>query len=93
MSEGDTKDHAILRVLYVIIFYLIYGLTDIVLLFITLVQTVLNLFGSGPSQSLRLFGSSMGQYVDQITQYLSYASEEKPFPFSDWPAPENLDKE
>lgn len=85
MSGGDTKENAILRIFYVLLFYVIYRLTDVVLLFITVIQTILNVFGSGPSTSLTLFGLSLGEYIKQIAKYLSYASEEKPFPFSDWP--------
>lgn len=85
MSENESKDHAVIRVLYVILFYVIYGLTDVVFALIAIVQTVLNLFGGGPSMTLKLFGASLGLYVKQIADYLSYASEEKPFPFSDWP--------
>ena len=85
MSEMESKENAILRIIYILLFYVIYGFTDVVLLFITVIQTVLNLFGSGPSQSLTLFGLSLSEYIKQIAKYLSYASNEKPYPFSDWP--------
>lgn len=69
------------------LFYFIYGITDVVLIVIALVQTFLNLFSDGPSESLQRFGSSLGVYVKQLSEFLSYASEEKPYPFSDWPEP------
>jgi len=79
----------LLKILYLIFFYLVYGVTDIALIIIAIIQTLLNLFTDGPSESLQQAGKSLGIYVKQITEYLSYASEEKPFPFSDWPEPEN----
>lgn len=71
-----------------IIFYVLYGLTDIALFVIALVQAVLSLFSGEPSETLKDAGRSLGIYVKQISEYLSYASERKPFPFSDWPTGE-----
>lgn len=79
-----------LKVLYLFLFYLIYGLTDVVLMVITIIQTLLNLFTGEPSESLQSAGRSLGVYVKQISEYLSYASEQKPYPFSDWPQVEPL---
>ncbi len=75
----------VIKILYLILFYLIYRITDIVLLLVLLVQTILNIFSGGPSESIKEFGKSLGIYLQQISEFLSYASEEKPFPFSDWP--------
>lgn len=74
-----------LKILYLILFYLIYRITDLVLLLVLLIQTILNLFSGEPSQSIKEFGKSLGVYLQQISEFLSYASEEKPYPFSDWP--------
>lgn len=80
-----------IKILYLILFYLIYRITDVILLLVLLVQTILNLFSGEPSQSIKEFGKSLGVYLQQISEFLSYASEEKPFPFSDWPVA-RLDK-
>lgn len=73
------------RVLYLIIFYLIYSVSEIALLVIALVQFLLSVFSGEPSATLKGFGASLGIYVKQIAEYLSYASDQKPYPFSDWP--------
>lgn len=87
MKENEPKDHAILRVLYVIAFYIVYGLSELLVLCLAIAQTLLSLIGSGPSDTLVRFGGSLGIYVKQIVEYVSYASERKPFPFEDWPEP------
>ena len=79
---------SVIRILYLILFYLIYRVTDLVLLLVMLVQTILNIFSGEPSASIKLFGKSLGVYLLQISEFLSYASDEKPFPFSDWPQAE-----
>ena len=81
-----------IKIIYLILFCLIYGLTDIVLITIAFLQTLLNLLTGEPSESLRDFGKSLGIYLKQISEFLSYASEEKPFPFSDWPQAKSADK-
>jgi hypothetical protein len=83
----------VIKILYLILFCIIYGLTDIVLFTIVFVQTLLNLFTGEPSESLKDFGKSLGIYLKQISEFLSYASEEKPYPFSDWPQAKLEDKQ
>ena len=78
----------VIKIFYLIFFYVIYSFTDIVLILIAIFQTLCKLFGDGPSQSLQRTGQSLGLYVKQISEYLSYATEQKPYPFSDWPEPE-----
>ena len=87
----ESNENKIFRVLYVVLFYLIYSITDIVYLVITILQTALTLFTDEPSRTLRQFGGSLSVYVKQIGQYLSYQTEQKPYPFSDWPEPEELE--
>ncbi|KZY33762.1 MULTISPECIES: DUF4389 domain-containing protein [unclassified Oleiphilus] len=81
-----------IKVLYLILFCLIYSLTDIVLVVIALVQTVLKLSTGEPSESLKDAGRTLGLYLKQISEFLSYASEVKPYPFSDWPQAKAKDK-
>lgn len=84
----DASEGKLIRILYLVIFYVIYSFTELLLLGITIIQTLLNLFTGEPSNTLREFGSSLGQYVKQIAAFLSYSSNTKPYPFSDWPAPD-----
>lgn len=81
------SDGKFLKFLYVCVFYLIYSVSDIVLLCIGILQTLLNVFTGEPSATLTAFGESLGEYVRQISVYVSYGNISKPFPFSDWPEP------
>ena len=84
---------SVIKILYLILFYLIYRITDLVLLAVMLIQIGLNIFSGEPSDSIKMFGKSLGAYLQQISEFLSYASEEKPFPFSDWPEVVSLQPE
>jgi Domain of unknown function (DUF4389) len=47
---------------------------------------VLALATDGPNARLTHFGRSLGLYVSQIASFVSFATEETPFPFSAWPS-------
>ena len=53
---------------------------------IAIVQLLFAIFGDAPNPRLTAFGRSLGLYVQQNANFLSFVTEEKPFPFSDWPA-------
>lgn len=50
------------------------------------VQFVLALMSETPNARLTTFGRGLGLYLSQIADFLTFASEEAPFPFSAWPA-------
>lgn len=52
------------------------------------VQLVLAALAGGSNARLRSFGRSLGRYLAQVTGFLTFATEEAPFPFADWPAEE-----
>ena len=60
--------------------------------FVALIQFVLALAKDTPSSRLMAFGRSLGRYQGQIAIFVSFATEEPPFPFSDWPAGDPLDR-
>ena len=39
-----------------------------------------------PHPRLLTFGEDLGRYFYQIMQFLTFNTEEKPFPFTDWPS-------
>jgi hypothetical protein len=42
--------------------------------------------GGGSNERLRGVGRSIGRYLGQIAAFVSFATEDVPFPFSDWPS-------
>jgi hypothetical protein len=38
------------------------------------------------NQKLLDFGASLSKFIYQILQFVTFNSEDKPFPFSDWPS-------
>ena len=51
-----------------------------------IIQFVLALLSDTPNEHLVAFGRSLGLYLSRIASFVSFATEEVPFPFSAWPS-------
>ena len=76
------------RVLFMLLIALAFHVCVTVLGVVTLIQFVIVLLNDTPNARLASFGRSMGNYLWQITNFLTFATENMPFPFSEWPAAE-----
>ena len=74
------------RALIMILMGLAYQLTGTLLLFLAIIQFILALLVGSPNPRLARFGSSLGRYHSQIANFVSFASDDPPFPFADWPS-------
>ncbi len=75
-----------IRGLYMVLMGLVFHLSVTVMFVIAILQFILALVGGAPNDRLVAFGRNLGIYLRQIALFLTFASEELPFPFSDWPA-------
>ena len=78
-----------LRSLFMLLFIVVYRIVDLVVLLVTISQWVYVLLTGDANASLSRFARGLANYVSQIIRFLSYSTEEKPFPFSDWPTADN----
>jgi hypothetical protein len=65
---------------------LAYNITGTVMFIVTVIQFVVVLLADKPNDRLVSFGRSLGRYLQQIVNFQTFATEEMPFPFNDWPA-------
>lgn len=72
------------RGFYMLLMIVVWQIAEAVLLGIAVIQFIFALLG-GPNERLTAFGGSLAQYLRQVAAYITYASDEMPFPFSDWP--------
>lgn len=75
------------RLLYMIVFGLFSWLARIAILVIALLQFLLVLFTGTGNSNLRAAGEGIARWTQQTYLFLSFASDEKPYPFQDWPGP------
>lgn len=74
-----------MRGLLMILMALAYQLASTLLACVAIIQFVLALLSDAPNSRLMAFGRSLGRYQSQIADFVSFATKEPPFPFSEWP--------
>lgn len=74
-----------MRVLFVALFWFIFYLTQLVVAAVVIAQCLFTLLTGAPNEQLLKFGDSLSRYVQELLRYVTFNSDERPFPFSDFP--------
>ncbi len=74
------------RGLYMLLFALIYSVARIVVAVVAIAQFLFVLISGETNRNLLQFGQGLSTYIYQITQFFTFNSEQKPFPFDEWPS-------
>lgn len=77
-------DHWI-RLLFMILFGVVLQVASLIVGAVVVLQFLFALTTGSDNENLRSFGANLTQYISDTLRFLTYNSEEKPFPFSDWP--------
>jgi len=85
-NDASKEGNIWLRGVFMILLAMLYSLAGTVLFVVVVLQFIFVLLGSAPNTRLLAFGRSLGSYVQQVVNFLTFSTEEKPFPFSDWPS-------
>jgi hypothetical protein len=95
LNESKLKQHEsiLLRILWMILFVLVWQVAETVLAVVVLAQLVYRLFNGAPSLGMMSFGDSLSQYLAQIGRFGTFNTDQKPWPFADWPTPRAPDGE
>lgn len=77
-----------LRLVFMLLLVVAFNVTEAVVVAVVVFQFLAKLVTGKPNDRLRGFGGSLGAYLRDIVAYLAFQSDDKPFPFSSWPAGE-----
>ena len=80
-----------MRGLYLLLFLIIWGIAKTLVIAVMVFQFLSLLFVRKINGNLVPFSHSLSRFVYEITLYLTFASDERPFPFNRWPS-ENSDE-
>jgi len=86
LKNNLRKRQTWLRGLYMLLFIVIYHVAEVVVGAVVLLQFLFTLATGETNARLLRFGQSLTDYVYGILRFLTFNSEDMPFPFSDWPA-------
>ena len=84
----ESKRNIWVRGLFMLLMALAYQVSGTLMFIVTIIQFVMMLLNDTPNARLLSFGRNLGRYLQQIVYFLTFASEEVPFPFNDWPSDE-----
>ncbi len=73
------------RGFFMVLFWVILRITEFVVIGVGLAQFVLKLSTGSIHPKIQAFGDSLTTFAHQLFAFLTYNSDEKPFPFREWP--------
>lgn len=85
LIPASDEDPILLRFIYMVLFYVVYALSRFVVGLTAIVQFFHVLTTEAPQADLLKFSRSLTRYVSSLVEYLTFSSNEKPFPFAEWP--------
>ena len=69
---------------YMVLFTVIYGIAEVIVGMTIVLQFLFVLVGGEKNGRLQSFGWELSRYIYAILQYLTFNTEEKPYPFAPW---------
>lgn len=91
-NERIERESLVVRIFWMLIFVLAWHVAEIVLAVVVVLQLCCRLLQGVPNVDLLRFGDGLSQYLAQIGRFGSFNSEEKPWPFADWPTSDPQEK-
>lgn len=85
LKSNLTSSKHWVRLLFMLLFAAILQLASFVMWILVAAQFLFSLITGEDNKPLRRFGHSLSTYIYDVLKFLCYSSEEKPFPFADWP--------
>lgn len=85
LKQRLTASNTWIRGLYIVIFTVIFSITEVLLAAVVVFQFLATLFTGETNARLRAFGSSLAAFIYQIVTFVTFNSDAKPFPFGPWP--------
>ena len=77
-----------IRVLYMLLFVLAYSAAEFGLAVTVVIQVIIKLVTGELNERLKTFGNQISLYIFDVLKFLTFNSEDKPFPFDEWPTGE-----
>jgi len=90
-STDDIAEHVKsrstwLRLVFMLIFVVIFYISELVLFAVAALQFLWKLFTGDVNERLTAFGANLAEFLRRVVLFLTFNTDEMPFPFSDWPS-------
>lgn len=88
-----TRGQIALRLLYTLLFVLVFGILKSIVCLITLFQYVYLFITLQPNEPVRIFANKVISYAYRVLRYITLNENLRPFPFSEFPGEMELPEE
>lgn len=88
MEDFETVERekpGVARALYIILYLIIIRLISTVLFVIAIAQYIYSWLSGEPNDKIMYFTEGLGEYSKQMVSYVGFNTDEKPWPFGEWP--------
>jgi len=85
-DTSANKHNVWARGFFMLLMVFAFQVSAILMFAVTVMQFVMMLLNGTANARLISFDRSLGLYFQQIVNFMSFVTEETPFPFSDWPS-------
>jgi len=85
LKDNIKRQSTWMRGLYMLLFSVFYKIAELILFAVIVFQFILKVLTGDTNDRLRKLGQSISTYIYQALQFLSFNSEQHPYPFGAWP--------
>jgi len=85
MSNQYKDKSSWVRILFVVFFWVAFSFTQTILAVVAITQCAFLLITGNANQYLMQLGDNLSQYVAQILRYITFNTDQRPFPFAEFP--------
>jgi len=79
-----------IRLAFMMLNFLLVEIASSILVLLVVGQFLYRLFNEDSHPAILKFSNSLGRFILHSYRFLSYQTQSKPFPFNDWPEPQNM---
>ncbi len=83
----DSRAATLERLLYVVLFFFVYSVAEVVLGAVVVIQFGFVLVTGARNENLLRFGASLSRFIYDVFRYMTFNRDDRPFPFQPWPPP------
>lgn len=85
MADQYKSKSTWIRIIFVVLFWIVFNISQIVIAAISVAQCGFSLITGQPNHYLMKLGDSLSKYVAQIIRYVTFNTDQRPFPFAEFP--------
>ncbi|WP_300675426.1 DUF4389 domain-containing protein [Desulfoluna sp.] len=85
LESGSGRAAQGIRAVFMLAFWIASRIALGIVVALALFQLICSLVTRRPNEKIMRFGKNLGVYLSQIVDFLTYNTEQKPWPFRDWP--------